>query len=782
MKSTVQMNRAIQVKPADSENRGDRKLFVGMLSKQQTEEDVRQLFTPFGTIEECSILRGPDGASKEQIEEASSLLFESIPVEHRKTSRKGKGKEARTLYDIISLLKRTEPDILPVYVARNLEILPPIGVDHLDISKLLKDLTMVQAEIKNIKASYVTKDQLQEVKKECLGSKSASPPFSAVKVNMRRGAYRNSGPMGLSLNDTIISNSGEQMECDIQSQKSCELNKYRSLIITNHAEGMSLKSSENITADRSGSSGDRWDPAERGSGGGKDASLRSPAPTEANPSVDVNALNNIQSANTLSFAEVMNSDGEWKLVQRRKHNTKMYRYLGCAFVKFSSHQEAQAAITSLHGSQTMPRTLNTMGQLELEFTNTRGLSDAHVVAQPRDTISFDLLLGGLRPRNVKRFLGDFSTKSVQRNLFRTINGQGGIVPDFNMAIVLVASVRFTCLRADACIFKDAWASFSEVLYALLMFTFTSQPIKSGASSSLVVKFADTEKERQLRRMQQMAGNMSLLNPFVFNQFGAYGTYAQVITEQVDLQQQAALMVAATAQGYISPMTALASHALNGMANSVVPATSDNFTGLAIGTGGGQPLNGALPSLPSPTMPGFNMAAQTNGQPPPQEAVYTNGIHQTFTGPVPVTAQGIPNGEAALQHAAYPSMQPFPGVAYPAVYGQFPQPIPPPMSTIAPAQREGCSISGPEGCNLFIYHLPQEFGDAELMQMFLPFGNVISSKVFIDRATNQSKCFGFVSFDNPTSAQAAIQAMNGFQIGMKRLKVQLKRPKDANRPY
>ncbi|XP_066491289.1 CUGBP Elav-like family member 6 isoform X11 [Tiliqua scincoides] len=265
----------------------------------------------------------------------------------------------------------------------------------------------------------------------------------------------------------------------------------------------------------------------------------------------------------------------------------------------------------------------------------------------------------------------------------------------------------------------------------------------GASSSLVVKFADTDKERTLRRMHQMAGQLGIFNPMTI-QFGAYGAYTQI------MQQQAALMAAA--QGTcLNPMAAIAAAQMQQMAAFNVsglvaaPMTPSSGTSTPPGIS-----TAPVPSIATPIgVNGFSpLPPQTNGQ-PASETIYTNGIHP-YPAQSPTVADPLQQAYAGMQHYAGPA-------AYPAAYAPISQAFPQQAPIIPQQQREG-----PEGCNLFIYHLPQEFGDAELMQMFLP--------------------FGFVSFDNPTSAQAAIQAMNGFQIGMKRLKVQLKRPKDANRPY
>ncbi|EDL25973.1 CUGBP Elav-like family member 6 isoform 5 [Mus musculus] len=259
---------------------------------------------------------------------------------------------------------------------------------------------------------------------------------------------------------------------------------------------------------------------------------------------------------------------------------------------------------------------------------------------------------------------------------------------------------------------------------------------TGASSSLVVKLADTDRERALRRMQQMAGQLGAFHPAPLP-LGACGAYTTAI-----LQHQAALLAAAQGPG-LGQVAAVAAQMQHVAAFSLVAAP---LLPAAANTSPGGNGPGALPGLPAPMgVNGFgSLTPQSNGQ-PGSDTLYNNGV------------------------------SPYP--AYPSAYAPASTAFSQQPSALPQQQREG-----PEGCNLFIYHLPQEFGDAELIQTFLPFGAVVSAKVFVDRATNQSKCFGFVSFDNPTSAQTAIQAMNGFQIGMKRLKVQLKRPKDANRPY
>uniref|UniRef100_W5KET5 Cugbp, Elav-like family member 2 n=3 Tax=Characoidei TaxID=1489739 RepID=W5KET5_ASTMX len=332
----------------------------------------------------------------------------------------------------------------------------------------------------------------------------------------------------------------------------------------------------------------------------------------------------------------------------------------------------------------------------------------------------------------------------------------------------------------------------------------------GCSSPMVVKFADTQKDKEQRRLQQqLAQQMQQLNSASAwgsltgltgltpqylavrghthattatssaanaaaallqqatssSNLGAFSGIQQMAgMNALQLQNLATLAAAAAAaQSSASPSTASALTSSTGSLGALAsPAgsTANSSAGAMSSLGS----LGTLQGLAGATV-GLNninaLAGSVNSM-----AALNGGLGST----------ALSNGSAGPMDAltqAYSGIQQYAAAALPTLYSQ---------SLLQQQSAAGSQKEGPEGANLFIYHLPQEFGDQDILQMFMPFGNVVSAKVFIDKQTNLSKCFGFVSYDNPVSAQAAIQAMNGFQIGMKRLKVQLKRSKNDSKPY
>lgn len=77
-------------------------------------------------------------------------------------------------------------------------------------------------------------------------------------------------------------------------------------------------------------------------------------------------------------------------------------------------------------------------------------------------------------------------------------------------------------------------------------------------------------------------------------------------------------------------------------------------------------------------------------------------------------------------------------------------------------------------NLFVFHIPSQLTTRTLYDMFSPYGNVVSTRIMVERDTGRSRGFGFVSFDNPEAADAAIRALDGCQVQNKRLKVSHKK--------
>lgn len=75
-------------------------------------------------------------------------------------------------------------------------------------------------------------------------------------------------------------------------------------------------------------------------------------------------------------------------------------------------------------------------------------------------------------------------------------------------------------------------------------------------------------------------------------------------------------------------------------------------------------------------------------------------------------------------------------------------------------------------NLYVGYIPQTVDDNRLRELFTPFGKLTESKVVKDRTTGSSKGYGFVKFDSPADASAAVAHMNGYKIDGKMLAVRV----------
>ena len=80
-----------------------------------------------------------------------------------------------------------------------------------------------------------------------------------------------------------------------------------------------------------------------------------------------------------------------------------------------------------------------------------------------------------------------------------------------------------------------------------------------------------------------------------------------------------------------------------------------------------------------------------------------------------------------------------------------------------------------GNKLYVGNLPYSYRDSDMEQAFSQYGTVTSAKVMMERDTGRSKGFGFVEMSSPAEAQAAIQGMNGQQVGGRGLVVNEARP-------
>jgi RNA recognition motif-containing protein len=84
-------------------------------------------------------------------------------------------------------------------------------------------------------------------------------------------------------------------------------------------------------------------------------------------------------------------------------------------------------------------------------------------------------------------------------------------------------------------------------------------------------------------------------------------------------------------------------------------------------------------------------------------------------------------------------------------------------------------------NIYVGNLSFDVSEAQLQESFTAFGTVNKANVVTDRMTGRSRGFGFVEMANDDEGNAAIEGLNGSDMGGRQITVNVARPKvDRNR--
>jgi len=79
-------------------------------------------------------------------------------------------------------------------------------------------------------------------------------------------------------------------------------------------------------------------------------------------------------------------------------------------------------------------------------------------------------------------------------------------------------------------------------------------------------------------------------------------------------------------------------------------------------------------------------------------------------------------------------------------------------------------------DIYVGNLPYSTTEDELKGLFAAHGEVAAARVVVDRATGRSKGFGFVEMTDRAQAQKAIEALNGYDLDGRQLRVNESQPK------